>query len=422
LFLQMITWFNRADFVDQPDVVMKPEFPAVDQDRMVSPHAQEIEYALILQRIITNVKENPEQLRLTIYEFARARLKLDTSWAEKGERDRLAAALETAIKGVEDFSARREQKERIQSNPTAQIGQAAPPGALPSTTVETVRPLTPAPEDILVPERVYLRPDFQPVVEVRTQSLGSMLAGFCVGTLLIAVVAALAYKEQLPLFGERFSGLTSPTVTGQAASQSTADTSAQSSAPAVDAKTAAASSRGLLPFPLPSDYGIYALSNGALTELNVLPERVPDKRIAMSTPVTQASRTTVPDGKPRFVLFRRDLVENAPDRVEVRVVARVVRALTFDAKGRPSFSPVRDAWNIRNLAYELRVRPIAGNPEMLLVQSEKADFVLPAGRYVLVLKDRGYDFTVAGNVTDVAQCLERTDAANGEFYSECQKP
>lgn len=394
---------------------MKPEFPAVDQDRMVSPHAQEIEYALILQRIITNVREDPEQLRLTIYEFARARLKIDTSWAEISERDRLAAALETAIKGVEEFSARREQKERIQSNPTAQIGQAAPPGALPSTTVETVRPLTPAPEDILVPERVYLRPDFQPVVEVRKQSLGSMLAGFCVGTLLIAVVAGLAYyyKEQLPLFGERFSPLTSPTVAEQTAPQS---------APAVDAKTAAASSGGLLPFPLPSDYGIYALNNGALTELNVLTERVPDKRIAMSTPVTQASRTTVPDGKTRFVLFRRDLAENAPDRVEVRVVARVVRALTFDAKGKPGFSPVRDAWNIRNLAYELRVRPIAGHPEMLLVQSEKADFALPAGRYVLVLKDRGYDFTVAGNVTDVAQCLERTDAANGEFYSECQKP
>jgi hypothetical protein len=395
---------------------MKPEFPTVDQDRMVSPHAQEIEYALTLERIISTVKDDPAQLRLTIYEFARARLKIDMSWAEESERNRLAAALETAILGVETFSARREQKERIQSNPTAQIGQAAPPVASPSTTVATVRPLTPAPEDIVAPERIYLRADFQPVVEVRTQSLGSLLAGFCVGMLLIAVVAGLAYyiavvaglayyKEQLPLFGERFSGLTS-----------------QSSASAVDPKTAAASSGARLPFPLPSDYGIYALSNGALTELNVLPERVPDKRIAMSTPVTQASRTTVPDGKTRFVLFRRDLAENAPDRVEVRVVARVVRALTFDAKGKPSFSAVTDAWNIRNLAYELRVRPIAGNPEMLLVQSEKADFMLPSGRYVLVLKDRGYDFTVAGKVTDVAQCLERTDAANGEFYSECQKP
>ena len=74
------------------------------------------------------------------------------------------------------------------------------------------------------------------------------------------------------------------------------------------------------------------------------------------------------------------------------------------------------------MTFEFRVRPIAGNPEMLLVQSEKPDFTLPAGRYILVLRDQGYDFTVPGKVTDLAQCLERTDAANGAFYSECQKP
>jgi len=38
------------------------------------------------------------------------------------------------------------------------------------------------------------------------------------------------------------------------------------------------------------------------------------------------------------------------------------------------------------------------------------------------LKDQPYDFTVAGEITDAAQCLERTDAMNGSFYSECQKP
>jgi hypothetical protein len=76
-------------------------------------------------------------------------------------------------------------------------------------------------------------------------------------------------------------------------------------------------------------------------------------------------------------VLRPGLAEKAPDRVEIRVVAWVVRALTFDAKGKPNFSPVTDAWNIRNLAYELRVRPIAGNPEMLLVQSDL--LFLPAG-------------------------------------------
>jgi hypothetical protein len=187
-----------------------------------------------------------------------------------------------------------------------------------------------------------------------------------------------------------------------------------------DVKTTAASS-GALPFPLPGDYGVYALNENKLSELRLLPEQVPDKRIAMSTPISQPSHTTIADGKAKFVVFRRDLAGNAPERMEVRVVARVVRALTFDAKGKANFTPVSDVWNIRNISYEFRVRPITGNPEMLLIQSENADFALPAGRYVLVLKSQGYDFTVAGKVTDPSQCLERTDAANGEFYSDCQK-
>jgi hypothetical protein len=130
----------------------------------------------------------------------------------------------------------------------------------------------------------------------------------------------------------------------------------------------------------------------------------------------------LPDGKARFIVFRRDLVGNAPDRVEIRVVARVARAISFDAKGRPNIASISDSWNIRNVSHEFRVRPVAGNPEMLLIQSDKPDFVLPAGRYVLVLKDQGYDFTVAGKVAEPAQCLERTDAVNGSFYSECLTP
>ena len=141
----------------------------------------------------------------------------------------------------------------------------------------------------------------------------------------------------------------------------------------------------------------------------------------MSTPLDRPSRTTLSDGKTRFIVYRRDFVGNAPDRIEIRVVAQVARILSFDAKGRPNISPVSGTWNIRNMSYEFRVRPIAGHPEMLLVQPEKPAFALPAGRYVLVLRDQGYDFTVSGKVTEPAQCLERTDAANGSFYSECLK-
>jgi hypothetical protein len=391
---------------------MKSELPKLDQDRMVSPHAQEVEFALILSRMINTAKEDPSQLRLAIYEFARDRLKIDTSWADEAERERLSVALETAIKGVEEFSARREERLLARPFPSAQIGSNSSPAESLHVPMPAIQAANPAPEDILAPNRAYWRPKVQTIVDVRTRSTISTAARFCIATALLGMVAGFAvYKQQ--------GGVNLPAQLLSMFVKPQPDTS-QPASPAADPKIAVASANAL-PFPLPSDYGVYALSDAVLSELYLLPERVPDKRIAMSTPVNQPSRTMLPNGAAKFVIFRRDLAGNAPERMEVRVVAQVMRALTFDAKGKPTFAQISDAWNIRNVSYEFRVRPIAGNPEMLLVQSDKADFALPAGRYVLVLKDQGYDFTVAGKVTELSQCVERTDAANGTFYSECPK-
>jgi hypothetical protein len=65
---------------------------------------------------------------------------------------------------------------------------------------------------------------------------------------------------------------------------------------------------------------------------------------------------------------------------------------------------------------------VSENPEMLIFRPEEPDFVFPSGRYGLVLKGQAYDFTVAGPIIDPAQCLERIEAANGAFYTECRKP
>jgi hypothetical protein len=395
---------------------MKPEFPEIDQDKMVSPHAQEVEFALILSKMINTVKEDPSQMRLAIYEFARARLKLDASWADEPERKRLATALETAIQGVEQFSTRHGDKDLLSPPaPSAQIGLGGSPTEPPSTSMVPIQ-LNAIPNGSLVPNEIYLQPEAEPVAEASTRRRASTRVRLWIGIVLFGVVAGFAvYRQQ---WGANFPSPTALPVTKPVAPPLVPDP--VQPPVAADVKTAAASSSAL-PVPLPSDYGVYALNNAALSELHLLPEQVPDKRIAMSTPVSQPSRTTIPDGKAKFVVFRRDLAGNAPDRIDVRVVARVARALTFDAKGKASFSPISDAWNIRNISYEFRVRPIAGNPEMLLIQAEDADFALPSGRYVLVLKSQGYDFTVAGKVTDPSQCLERTDAANGTFYSDCQK-
>jgi hypothetical protein len=395
---------------------MNPEFPAIDPDKMVSPHAQEVEFALILSRMINSVKDDPVQMRLAIYEFARARLKIDSSVAERAERKRLAAALETAIQGVERFSARHEQKELLQP-PAVQILFGNSSAEPPSTSLVSIYQANPASTGTLVPNETYQYS--QSGAETRMR-LPVPRAWFWIGALLVGVVTGEAgYHERESLL--RWAGAKSPPSTAVMVAKPVAVSSAEHPGPQADEVNMAAVSPASPPFPLPSEYGVYALNGAALSELSVLPEQVPDKRVAMSTPINQPSRTTLADGKAKFVLFRRDLAGNAPERIDVRVVARVVRALTFDGKGKASFSPVSDVWNIRNISYEFRVRPLPGNPEMLLVQPATPDFVLPAGRYVLALKNQGYDFTVPGMVSDPSQCLERTDAANGEFYSGCQK-
>jgi hypothetical protein len=100
-----------------------------------------------------------------------------------------------------------------------------------------------------------------------------------------------------------------------------------------------------------------------LTELELLPMRVPDQRVAISPAISTPSCTHLPAGKIAFVLFRRDLANAAPDRVAVRVIAQVVRALTFDPGGKPATAKIADTWVVRSNAYQMRVAPVPENPE-----------------------------------------------------------
>jgi hypothetical protein len=179
---------------------------------------------------------------------------------------------------------------------------------------------------------------------------------------------------------------------------------------------------GIPGIPLPSTYGVYALSNGKLTELDTLPVRVPDPRVAISAPIATPSRVHLSNGQPQFIVFKREIVNNAPDKASLRVVARVARALTLDAKGRAKFVDVDGPWVVRSNSYVMKVAPMANNPEMIIIRPEKAEFVLPPGRYALLLQNLAYDFTLAGSNTDAAHCLERTDAVDAPVYSECRSP
>jgi len=172
-------------------------------------------------------------------------------------------------------------------------------------------------------------------------------------------------------------------------------------------------------WPLPSVYGVYAVSGGQLIELDPLVGRVPDK-VFMTSPISTPSRTRLADGRIGFIVFRRDVANSPPDRIAVRVIAKIKQSLKFSHNGKAETARLDDVWTVRNISYDFRVAPIRENSEMLLLRPENPEFEFAPGRYALVVKGQAYDFTVAGEITETAQCLERTEAANGTFYSECR--
>src|ERR1700730_8284907 len=74
-----------------------------DPDRP-EPPSLEVEFALVIARMIDSLKNNPEDVRQAIYELARYKLGEQLPNANAKEKERTQQALETAIRGVEAFS------------------------------------------------------------------------------------------------------------------------------------------------------------------------------------------------------------------------------------------------------------------------------------------------------------------------------
>jgi hypothetical protein len=171
--------------------------------------------------------------------------------------------------------------------------------------------------------------------------------------------------------------------------------------------------------PLPTNFGVYAVSEGRLNPLEPLRLKVPDQRVLIGPMITAPSQTTLKDGNVTFIVYRRDLMFDMPNKVSVRVLARVAHSMTFNG-GKPVTNNVENAWVVRGKSYELSVSPIEQSQEMIAVRPESAGFVLPAGRYAIVFKGLAYDFSIGGEITEPAQCIERVEAANGIVYMECR--
>ena len=370
--------------------------------------SSKLDFAIVLSRVIASIENDPAQLRSAVYELARIKLQTELSINVSEKRD-LALALESAIERVETVSSKHDRVKVLQS-----LERHTNRSEVDACEV-SIEGREPAPIIKHLPNFVV---DGSRKVESSWHWMGAAPLVRAGVFAVLGIVVCTVLDRHFGVFGRQSQQPFASVV--YKVERPEAKQVHQASADGVTPITTPSTQS--LGFPLPSVYGIYAVSGGRLHELEPLVGRVPDQRVFMSTPIKTPSRTVLPDGRARFIIYRRDAASSAPERVSVRVIAKVLRAMTFNTAGQASTTTVQDTWTIRNISYDFRVAPLGEGSEMLMIRPESEDFVFPAGRYGLVIKGQAYDFTIAGPITEPAQCLEGIKAENGTFYSECRRP
>ncbi len=393
----------------------------------------------LLARTVEEVSGNHAQLRRFIYEFARVKLRKDLyqqfvegAWSEIEEQ---VHRLEDAIDRVEaDFAQNapslpfnsKPESMRATSEQSSHNALVLPPASHEATIVgDDYAHLESA---ILPSPPYYSRSSSLRIISETSDSFTNKYLDKHLRStfwrnvhLIIAVVLGVAIyaasdsETALRLLGLNWFDRSTNT-------RSTNEVKKDRTAAVGEQELSSKARTTIVPnIPIPTEYGVYAITKGKLTELDLIPIKVPDQRVAISASFSTPSHTHLPNGPFQFVVFRRDLMNNAPDRVSVRVVAQVTRALTFDSGGNAKIADIDQSWVIRSNSYQMRVAPVADKPEMIVIRPESSSFVLPTGRYALVLKGLAYDFTLDGPITDTAHCLERADTLNTPIYTECRK-
>lgn len=361
----------------------------------IEPASTEVQFALVIARMLETVKSHPEQMRQLVYDLARYKLQEQFTHADAKEVRRSKQALEAAIRGVEEFS-----RQQVDLPPPADApALAAPEPPRRQVTVRELAPATTMPADIEISRASPLARHALWSVMGRTAAL-----------LLVVGLVVVAVQQR-----ERLASLAGYVARGerQVAAAPPPAAPAVPVAPVVPDK----------PKPMrPTDYGVYALvDDKELSELHLLPGRAPDARVAVSAAFKIPEQAGLPSGRPKFIVFRREAATNVPERVEVRVVAKIAREFSAEATAKKPDAG-DDAWVIRSFSYPFRASPLPDTSEMYELHSEDPALELPPGGYALILKSQSYYFSVKGEVRDPRQCIERIVAANGTFYTDCKKP
>ena len=389
--------------------------------------------------MVAEVSQDHAHLRSFIYEFARIKLRkelyprfLEGAWSEIEDQMR---GLENAIDEIEAEFAQSAPVLPFKSQAASHNNSSNPNPRLSAVASRHAQGTTRFGEggiharSLLAPSNAH-ESSLRPIAFARDTPSNAVLGKYphlrfglaeqmlVAAALGVAIYAALDAKTVLNSAGIHWLDKAQAVASGAASTEKSVLASDQGER----SKKNAARRERVVDLPVPTEYGAYAVVGGRLIGLEQLAIKVPDPRVAISAAFALPSHSHLSSNPNEFVVFRKDLLNGAPDRAAVRVVAQVARVLSFDTSGKPKTSNVEQSWVIRNNAYSMRVGPFPDNPEMIIVRSEQAGLSLPAGRYVLVLKGVGYDFTVDGAVTDAAHCLERTEALNAPMYSECPKP
>lgn len=362
----------------------------------------EVQFALVIARILETVKNDPEYMRQVVYDLARHKLQEQFTHADAADVRRMQAALEAAINGVEEFF----RQDPGAPNPTSpQLTKAVVSGEAP---IPKSAPL-PRTREIVLYGEGSLRDPRRWITKPR------MIV------LLAFVVVGLLLHERDQLAGLITTTGRSIESASQEAGPSAAVAIPVPSAPPTIAPAPVPMAAAKPTRALPTEYGVYALDDEdrPIVKLQLLPGKSPDIRIAFSPTFKIPDQPALPSGRVKFVVFRREAVNSIPDSAEVRVVAKIAREFSNAAAGK-KLNDDEDAWVIRNFSYAFQVSPVAGSAEMYELRSEDSALDLPPGNYVLVLKAQTYFFRIGGEISDVRQCIERVVASNGTFYAPCK--
>jgi hypothetical protein len=360
--------------------------------------ANEVQFALVISRMLETVKNDPEFRRQLVYDLARYKLQEQFTYADAKNIEQMKRALEVAIDEVEKFSREQAPLERLPSH----LLTSSKPEEMGGQLLPAAAPALRSKIEISRGKWHAISGPLWPVIK-RTAAI---LLAACGVIVLISQREHLASLRHLVISQKQEAALVSP-------KPETTVTKPELAAPAAP-----------LPKPtrvLPTDYGIYAVvDDRSLAELSAIGVIAPDMRTAISPEFKKPDRPHLPNGRVKFIVFRREAANSIPERVEIRAVAKIAREFSTDAAGKP-LSGGDDVAVIRNFSYPFRASPIASAPEMYELHAGGSELELPPGHYVLSLGTRAYYFQVDGEITDPMQCLERVVAGNGTFYAPCKK-